>query len=54
LDEQENGLFESAENHQTRNSVRLATPVTTAALHIDVIETHSAPAAIFEVRCYEE
>jgi hypothetical protein len=47
-------LFESAENHQTRNTVRLATPVTTSALHIDVIETHGAPAAIFEVRCYEE
>jgi hypothetical protein len=53
LDNQENQLFECHENHQTRNTVRLAVPVVTDALHIDVIETHGAPAAIFEVRCYE-
>lgn len=46
-------LFESGENHQTRNSVRLAEAVETQELSIEVLETHGAPAAIFEVRCYE-
>jgi hypothetical protein len=54
LDHRENLLFECAENHQTRNRVRLETPVATEALHIDVIETHGAPPALFEVRCYED
>ncbi len=45
-------LRECAENHQTRNSIVLAEPVTARELHIEVLETHGAPAAIFEVRCY--
>ncbi|WP_321474570.1 FAD-dependent oxidoreductase [uncultured Paludibaculum sp.] len=45
-------LYECLENHQTRNSVRFAEPVSTTALHVEVISTHGAPAAIFEVRCY--
>lgn len=45
-------LFESPDNHQTRNTIRLATPATTTELRIEVLETHGAPAAIFEVRCY--
>lgn len=45
-------LAERAENHQTRNVLTLSPPVETAELHIDVLETHGAPAAIFEVRCY--
>jgi hypothetical protein len=48
-------LHESAENHQARNTVRLARPVRTARLNIEVLETHGphAPASVFEVRCYE-
>ena len=45
-------LFERAENHQTRNSVRLPVPVTTTEVRIEILETHGAPAAIFGVRCY--
>jgi hypothetical protein len=47
-----NVLHECVENHQTRNSVRLAEPVAVEELRIEVLETHGAPAAIFEVRCY--
>lgn len=46
-------LHECFDNHQTRNVIRLSQPVQTGALHIEVLETHGAPAAIFEVRCYE-
>ena len=45
-------LHECLDNHQTRNSIRLYEPVSTSALHIEVLATHGAPAAIFEVRCY--
>jgi hypothetical protein len=47
-------LYERAENHQARNTVRLDAPVTVGALHIDVLETHGAPAALFAVRCYAD
>jgi hypothetical protein len=53
LDHHENLLFECTDNHQTRNTVTLAKPVALEALHIDVMETHGAPAALFEVRVYE-
>lgn len=39
-------------NHQTRNSVTLPEPVTTTRLQIEILSTHGAPAALFEVRCY--
>jgi hypothetical protein len=48
-----NVLFESGENHQTRNTIRLSPPAVTRGLSIDVLETHGAPAALFGVRCYE-
>jgi hypothetical protein len=47
-------LYESAVNHQTRNVIVLPEPVTATAIHIDVLETRGAPAAVFEVRCYED
>lgn len=53
VDDRGNLVFERAENHQTRNVIVLAQPLETAALHLDVLEAHGAPAAIFEVRCYE-
>jgi hypothetical protein len=46
-------LFEAADNHQTRNVIVLEEAVTTAAIHIEVLETRGTPAAVFEVRCYE-
>ncbi len=52
LDAKGTVLAECADNHQTRNVVKLATPVTTDRLVIECRETHGAPAAIFEVRCY--
>lgn len=45
--------FECRNNHQTRNTVRLDPPLVTSAVHIEVLETHGAPAAIFEARMYE-
>ncbi|MBN9662130.1 MAG: FAD-dependent oxidoreductase [Acidobacteria bacterium] len=47
-------LHECLENHQTRNTVRLDTPVTTSALQVEIVSTHGAPAAVFEVRCYSK
>jgi hypothetical protein len=52
LDDRNQVLHESGENHQTRNRIRFAQPATTRALHIEIVETHGAPAALFEVRCY--
>jgi hypothetical protein len=48
-------LHECNDNHQTRNTIRLNSPVTTSALKI-VLEHPSEciPAALFEVRCYSE
>jgi hypothetical protein len=45
-------LFECKDNHQTRNSVRLPVPTTTTEVRIEILETHGAPAAIFDLRCY--
>jgi hypothetical protein len=53
LDDQENVRFECLDNHQTRNSIRLEPQLLTRALHVEVLETHGAPAAIFEARFYE-
>jgi hypothetical protein len=47
-------LFESAENHQTRNTVRLSALAITCALQLEILETHGAPAAVFEVSCYAD
>ncbi|MBI4891007.1 MAG: FAD-dependent oxidoreductase [Acidobacteria bacterium] len=52
LDDAGRVLAEVQGNHQTRRSVVLDSPVKTAALHVEVLETHGAPAAVFEVRCY--
>ncbi|MBO0792749.1 MAG: FAD-binding dehydrogenase, partial [Ktedonobacteraceae bacterium] len=48
-------LAECMDNHQTRNSIRLARPVTTKQLTLQVLATQGdAPAAVFGIRCYEE
>jgi hypothetical protein len=53
VDERGTVHYESAGNHQTRNTVRLNPPAVAASLAIEVLETHGAPAAIFEARFYE-
>ncbi len=45
-------LAECAGNHQTRNSVVFDKPAVTNELHVEILATHGAPAALFEVRCY--
>jgi len=46
-------LFECPDNHQTRNTVRLQPPAVASELHIEILETYGAPAAVFEARFYE-
>jgi hypothetical protein len=52
LDENNTLIFECNENHQTRNTILLEQPVITRQLTLEVVKTHGAPAAVFEVRCY--
>ena len=52
-DEAGNVLAEETNNYQTYNKVRLAQPVTTGKLVIEVQHpSQSVPAAVFAVRCY--
>lgn len=54
LDERGRVVGACDDNHQTRNSLVLNEPLVTSSLRIEVLETHGrAPAALFEVRCYE-
>ena len=52
-DDADRTIYESPANHQTRNIILLPEAVRTAAIHIEILETRGAPAALFEVRCYE-
>jgi hypothetical protein len=52
LDEAGKVVYQSAENHQTSNRIRLEKAVVTRSLHVEIQETHGSPAAVFEVRCY--
>jgi hypothetical protein len=46
-------IFEIAENHQSRQIMRLKTPVTTDALELRLVASGAnIPAALLEVRCY--
>jgi hypothetical protein len=46
-------VAEARDNHRTRNEARLARPVRTARLSLEVLEMNGpAPAAVFEVRAY--
>ena len=48
-------IFEKWDNHQTRNTISLDSPVATEALHLDILAMCGAAApAVFEVRCYGE
>jgi hypothetical protein len=53
LDERGHVVAEDADNHQTRADIRLAPPVRTARLSIELLETHGpAPKALFRIRCF--
>lgn len=45
-------LHEKTGNHQSWNTIRFEKAVETAVLHLEVLATHGAPAAIFDLRCY--
>ncbi len=50
-----NLLAECTDNHQTRNRIRLASPIITDQLSICCLSSYGLiPAALFEVRCYKE
>ncbi len=52
LDDQQNVLFEADNHHQSRADIRLAEPVKTASLKMEILETHGTPAALFKIRAY--
>jgi len=53
LDESGHVLATCTENHQARNVIVLASPVTTRALRLELAAPAAhVPAALFEVRCY--
>jgi hypothetical protein len=46
-------LAEQTDNHQTRNTIAFAQPITTTRLEIEIVARHGAtPAAIFQAHCY--
>lgn len=48
-------VFEISENHQSRQVIRLQTPVITDTLELRLVAPHAnIPAALFAVRCYAE
>jgi len=48
-------LFECTDNHQTRNTVRLPRPATTAALRVELRECWGpVPRALFKVAVYPD
>ncbi len=54
-DEKGHVVFSRSDNHETRNTIVFDTPVQTRSLSIRVEHPSPAtPAAIFEVRCYED
>lgn len=55
IDDQDKIVFEKVDNHQTRNVIEFPTSISTKSLSIRLKHpSHDTPAALFEVRCYEE
>jgi hypothetical protein len=52
LDDNNALIFECNENHQTRNTIRLNQAVVTKQIKLELVNTHGAPASLFEIRCY--
>lgn len=47
-------IFEEKNNHQARNTIILKESIKTSHLNIEILEVWgNAPAAVFEIRCYE-
>ena len=54
LDALDRVVYACQDNHQTRNVIRLDTPVTTDVLRLELTPPDShIPASLFEIRCYE-
>ncbi len=55
LDGEGRAVLEVQGNHQTRNSLRLAAPLSTRKLSVQLLRSHGqVPKGLFEVRCYED
>lgn len=55
LDDQGRIVYEERDNHQTRNTISFAEPLSTSKLQLRVEHpSENSPAAVFEVRCYPE
>jgi hypothetical protein len=52
LDAHQRVLHSARGNYQTRNVIRFSGPVITNELHLEILGTYGAPAAVFDVRCY--
>ncbi len=52
LDRSGRVLHAEEDNHQSHSRIRLERPVTSDGLHLEILETHGAPAALFDFRCY--
>jgi len=53
--DQQERIYHETDNHRTRNTIRFEQPVETRSLTIHLKATNgSAPAALLEMRCYEE
>lgn len=53
LDGRDKVLWEEADNHQSRHTIRFETPIETDTLRLELLESWGqVPAALFEIRCY--
>lgn len=47
-------LYEKTDNYQALNIIRFDQPIQTQQITLELLATHGdAPAALFEIRCYE-
>jgi hypothetical protein len=52
VDDKNNVIASEPDNHQAMYEIRFDKPVATTTLRIELLETRTAPAALFGVRCY--
>lgn len=52
VDNKNNVIASEPDNHQAMYEIRFDEPVATTTLRIEILETRTAPAALFGVRCY--
>ena len=53
IDDQNRMIFEKSDHHQAQCTIQLKDALDIQQLHIDILETHGAPAALFGVHIYE-